>query len=72
MHNRLSKKIVNEQYDVFNLGNRNEDPPTHPLFAYTKNRSQPTLPQVSNDLQNSISPFFSNLFQALIALQFLQ
>ncbi|CAB5396025.1 unnamed protein product [Rhizophagus irregularis] len=31
-----------------------KDPPTHPLFAYTKNRSQPTLPQLSKDLQNSI------------------
>ncbi|GES97783.1 hypothetical protein GLOIN_2v1844088 [Rhizophagus clarus] len=49
-----------------------KDPPTHPLFAYTKNRSQHTLPQVSNDLQNSISPFFSNLFQALVAPQLLQ
>ncbi|CAB4418466.1 unnamed protein product [Rhizophagus irregularis] len=49
-----------------------KDPPTHPLFAYTKNRSQPTLPQLSNDLQNSISPFFSNLFQALVAPQLLQ
>lgn len=39
---------------------------------YTKNRSQPTLPQVSNDLQNSISPFFSNLFHALVAPQLLQ
>ncbi|CAB4472575.1 unnamed protein product [Rhizophagus irregularis] len=49
-----------------------KDPPTHPLFAYTKNRSQPTLPQLSNDLQNSISPFFSNLFQALVVPQLLQ
>ncbi|GBB85774.1 hypothetical protein RclHR1_12210003 [Rhizophagus clarus] len=47
-------------------------PPTHPLFAYTKNKSQSTLPQVSNELQNSINPFFSNLLQALIAPQFFQ
>ncbi|GET00571.1 hypothetical protein GLOIN_2v1844088 [Rhizophagus clarus] len=48
-----------------------KDPLTHPLFAYTKNRFQHTLPQVSNDLQNSINPFFSNLFQALVAPQLL-
>ncbi len=53
------------------------------MFAYThpsKNKlqptlSQPTLPQISYDLQNSmgmVNPFFSNFFQALITPQLLQ
>lgn len=45
-----------------------KEPPTHPSFAYThpsKNRSQSTLLQYPNDLQNVINPFFSNLYQSL-------
>ncbi|RIA83596.1 hypothetical protein C1645_860682 [Glomus cerebriforme] len=52
-----------------------KEPPTHPLFTYThssKNRSQLTLPQTSNDLQNSFNPFFSNFIQALITPNFFQ
>ncbi|GES75265.1 hypothetical protein GLOIN_2v1477641 [Rhizophagus clarus] len=43
-----------------------KEPPTHPSFAYTypsKNRSQPFVPQFSNNIQNLINPFFSNLLQ---------
>ncbi|CAB4443166.1 unnamed protein product [Rhizophagus irregularis] len=52
-----------------------KEPPTHPSFAYTrppKNRTQFTMPQFSNDIQNSINPFFSNLLQALVTPQFFQ
>ncbi|PKY57433.1 hypothetical protein RhiirA4_428987 [Rhizophagus irregularis] len=52
-----------------------KEPPTHPSFAYTrppKNRTQFTMPQFSNDIQNSINPFFSNLLQALVMPQFFQ
>ena len=53
-----------------------KESPTHPLFAYThssKNRPQSTLPQYPNNLaQNSVNPFFSNLFQALVTPHFFQ
>ncbi|RIA79685.1 hypothetical protein C1645_845011 [Glomus cerebriforme] len=52
-----------------------KEPPTHPSFAYThppKNRSQSTIPQFSNNIQDSINPFFSNILQALVTPHFFQ
>ncbi|RGB25427.1 hypothetical protein C1646_771742 [Rhizophagus diaphanus] len=43
-----------------------KEPPTHPSFAYThppKNKSQSIILQFSNNIQNSINLFFSNILQ---------
>ncbi|RIA86879.1 hypothetical protein C1645_828617 [Glomus cerebriforme] len=49
--------------------------PTHPSFAYThppKNRSQFTIPQFFNNIQDLINSFFSNILQVLVTPHFFQ